>query len=554
MKEIEVIDKVIERLEAVYAYAAEDIVRESRKYRCDVIVNYPGSDKPFIIVEAKSSIRDYKLLEAAKKQVTHLLTSTDLAPVFVMLTDNHSTLYYLVDKSSSTLLRPVDDIPFRYGTGQVIKQTSKVDDVLLNLNMAYESLWSDGSMQQLKAFDEINKLLLCILYYELVQFKGPEVEPLINYILALDGGINDFKNIVRNELCVVFDNAKEFYPRIFNDEIAIDNNKLLYSLILLQGIHISDGQSRDNLCKAYEMFTARVLGEGKVNRLVLNFIAKSIDVEEKRTLLMPYGRGILHSLFEDVNKGNKIDIYGLDINQRHIQTSKIKRIIKCGVPAGVEVGEGLTNRYSDVNSSDIQRMKYDVVISIPPTDKQIKADAEYTDEYELFQKGIGFDVMDTTKLGLRQKQNIEVLFLEKCYLNLREGGIAAIILPDAILANKNMQYVRDWLVARFEVKAIVSLPKDAVKTKQKTTKSSFLLLKKFPDYIVEKQRELLSELREQFSSSKIRKDEYANRILEEYKKQVTDFVPDYPVSLFEIAENKEKDFDEVLSILKTINC
>ena len=553
MKEIEVIDKVVEKLKAVYAYSAEDIVRDSRNCRCDLIVNYPGSDKPFIFVETKSSIRDNYSIEAAKEQMIKLLSSTDMAPIFVMLTDSHSSLYYLVDKSSSALLRPVNDIPFRYGTGLVLKQMVEVDDVLSSLNMAYESLWTDGSMQQLKAFDEINKLLLCVLYSELVQFKGPKVESLLNYLLAVDGGIDELKTIIRNDLNIVFDSAKEYFARIFNDEISIDKNKLLYALALLQDIHISDECSREILCKGYEMFVARVLGEGKVNRQVLSFVAKSVEVKDKRTLLLPYGRGTLHSLLEEINKENKTEIYGVDINLRHVQTSKIKRIMKCGTPAGVEIGEGLSNRYSDMNSEKIQSMLYDIIISTPPTDKQIKADAVFTDEYELFQKGIGFDVMDTTKPGLRTKQNIEVLFLEKCYHNLREGGITAIILPDAILANKNMQYVRDWLVTHFKLMAIVSLPKDSVKTKQKTTKSSFLLLKRFPNHIVEKQRELLNELREQFSSSKIRKDEYADRILKAYTLRVTEIVPEYPVMLFDVTENREKDFDEVLERLKTID-
>ena len=553
MKEIEVVDKVVEKLKDVYAYSAEDIVRESRNYRCDIIVNYPGSDKPFIIVETKSSFRDNNSIEAAKKQVKSILSSTDLAPFFVVLTDYYSNHCYLVDRSSSTLLRPIDDIPFRYGTGLVIKQTVRVDDVLSSLNMAYESLWTDGSMQQLKAFDEINKLLLCILYYELVRFKGPKIEPVINYLLAVDGGIDKLKNIIRNDLSIVFDNAKEYYPRIFNDEIDIDRNKLLYALVLLQDIHISDERSRDILCKGYEMFAARVLGEGKVNRKVLNFITRSVEVRNKRTMLLPYGRGILHSLLEENNREKNTEIYGVDINQRHVQTSKIKRIIKTGVPAGVEVGEGLSNRYSDKNSVEIQNMLYDIIISIPPTDKQIKADAVYTDEYELFQKGVGFDVMDIAKTGFRTKQNIEVLFLEKCYRNLRDGGIAAIILPDAILANKNMQYVRDWLVTHFKVMAIVSLPRDSVKTRQKTTKSSFMLLKRLPNHIVEKQKELLCELREQFSSSKIKKEEYAERILEAYSLRVTEIVPEYSVRLFDVRENREKDFDEVIERLKTID-
>ncbi len=552
MKEIEVIDKVIKKLENVYAYSTEDIVRESRKYRCDIIVNYPGTDKPFIIVETKSPDSYKEPLNNAKERVKQLLQTTDLEPVFVMLDNYHSSLCYIVDKTSSTLLRPVDEIPFRYGTGPVIKQIYKEDDIFTALNMAYESLWTDGSMQQLKAFDEINKLLLCVLYYELVENKGNKIEPLLNYLWATDGGIDELKSTLQNEINIVFASAKECYPRIFSDEISLDKNKLYYAWVLLQIIHISDDNSRGIIRKGYEMFAARVLGEGKVNGCALKFISKSIDVKGKKTLLLPYGRGTLHSLLVDGNEGTRAEIYGVDINQRHVQTSKIKRILTDGTVDGVEVGEGITNRYSEVKSGEIQSWLYDTIISIPPTDKQIKAEVVEPDEYELFQKGIGFDVMDTTKAGLRTKQNIEVLFLEKCYHNLRDYGTLGIVLPDAILANKNMQYVRDWLVTHFKVVAIVSLPKDAVKTKQKTTKSSYMLLKKYPNNIVKKQKLLLQDLREQLSASKMSKEEYAARMIEEYSLRVTDIIPEYPVMLFDVNENNEKIFDKVLERLKMI--
>jgi len=552
MKEIEVIDKVIEKLERVYAYSTEDIVRDSNKCRCDVIVNYPGTNKPFIIVETKSPDSYKELLDNAKEQVKHLLLTTDIEPVFVMLNNYHSSICYLVDKTSSTLLRPVDDIPFRYGTGPVIKQTFREDDIFSVLNMAYESLWTDGSMQQLKAFDEINKLLLCVLYYEMVENQGNKIEPLLNYLWATDGGIDELKNTLRNETDIVFKSAKECYPRTFNEEIALDKNKLFYAMVLLQDIHISDERSRNVIRKGYEMFAARVLGEGKVNRQTLNFIAKSVAVKDKKTLLLPYGRGTLHSLLAEGNGGFKTDIYGVDINQRHVQVSKIKRILTDGTPDGVEVGEGISDRYSDEKSAEIQNRLYDTIISIPPTDRQIKMDAVEADEYELFQKGMGFDVMDTTKASLRTKQNIEVLFLEKCYHSLSDNGTLAIVLPDVILANKNMQYVRDWLVTHFKVVAIVSLPKNAVKTKLKTIKSSFLLLKKQPKYIVERQKDLLYDLRKQLSASKMSKEEYSARMIEEYSQRVTEVVPEYPVMLFDVKEDSEKDYEKVTERLKTI--
>ena len=368
MKEIDVIEKVIAKLENVYAYSAEDIVRDSHNCRCDVIVNYPGTNKPFIVAETKSPDSYKEPLENAKEQVKHLLLTTDLEPVYVMLSNYHSTLCYLVDKSTTTLLRPVDDIPFRYGTIPVANQTYREDDMFSALNMAYESLWTDGSMQQLKAFDEINKLLLSVLYYDLVQFRANKIEPLLNYLWGTDGGIEELKITLRNEINFLFTSAKEFYPRIFSDEIALDKNKLFYAWVLLQVIHVSDNNSRSIIRKAYEKFAARVLGEGKVNKNVLNFIVKSVSVNNRETFLLPYGRGTLHSLLVEENGKNITEICGVDINQRHVQTSKIKRILTCGTPDGVEVGEGISNRYSDVNSANIQSRLFDTIISIPPTD------------------------------------------------------------------------------------------------------------------------------------------------------------------------------------------
>ena len=48
------------------------------------------------------------------------------------------------------------------------------------------------------------------------------------------------------------------------------------------------------------------------------------------------------------------------------------------------------------------------------------------------------------------------------------------------------------------------------------------------------------------------KEEYAARMIEEYSLRVTEIVPEYPVMLFDVKENDEKNFDEVLEKLKMI--
>jgi type I restriction enzyme M protein len=53
---------------------------------------------------------------------------------------------------------------------------------------------------------------------------------------------------------------------------------------------------------------------------------------------------------------------------------------------------------------------------------------------------------------------LEVLGLERCFQFLKPGGRLGIVLPDGMLQNKNMVFVRKWLQDVAEVKAVISLP------------------------------------------------------------------------------------------------
>ena len=52
----------------------------------------------------------------------------------------------------------------------------------------------------------------------------------------------------------------------------------------------------------------------------------------------------------------------------------------------------------------------------------------------------------------------EVLFIEACYRFLKPGGKMAIVLPDGILGNPNMESVRIWILHHFKLLASVDLP------------------------------------------------------------------------------------------------
>lgn len=73
---------------------------------------------------------------------------------------------------------------------------------------------------------------------------------------------------------------------------------------------------------------------------------------------------------------------------------------------------------------------------------------------------------------------IEVLFVERFIQLCKTDGWIAVIIPDGILANSNMHYVREFISDNTKVEAIVSLPRDAFKHVGTSAKTSILFLKK----------------------------------------------------------------------------
>jgi type I restriction enzyme M protein len=72
----------------------------------------------------------------------------------------------------------------------------------------------------------------------------------------------------------------------------------------------------------------------------------------------------------------------------------------------------------------------------------------------------------------------EVLFINRCLDYLRPGGRLGIVLPDGVLANSSMQYVRDGIVGHARLKAVVSLPQHTFTPFGAGVKTSVLFVEK----------------------------------------------------------------------------
>lgn len=84
--------------------------------------------------------------------------------------------------------------------------------------------------------------------------------------------------------------------------------------------------------------------------------------------------------------------------------------------------------------------KFDMVFTNPPFGAEVEVDKEIAARYEL------------------NSTAPEVLYIEACYNYLKPGGKMAIVLPDGILGNPNMESVRIWILKHFKLLASIDLP------------------------------------------------------------------------------------------------
>lgn len=72
----------------------------------------------------------------------------------------------------------------------------------------------------------------------------------------------------------------------------------------------------------------------------------------------------------------------------------------------------------------------------------------------------------------------EVAFVNRCLEYLAPGGKLAIVLPDGVLATSSMQDIRNWILRRARLKALISLPQATFAPYGAGVKASIVFLEK----------------------------------------------------------------------------
>ena len=366
------------------------------------------------------------------------------------------------------------------------------NEVLAKFQQCHDILWEGGKRNPAEAFDEMSKLMFCKIHDERFITK-------IGEYYKFQIGTHENITEVTNRVKEIYSDAQDREPGVFTEPIKAEN-PLIYSVVeILQGVSLSK-TDLDAKGVAFEHFLGKVfrgeMGQYFTPRTIVEFMVEMLDPKDSDCVIDPAcgSGGFLLYALDRVRKDveQKLDpadardrwkdfglygLFGIEINSQLARVAMMNMIIHEDGHSNIENNDALDDPIKFYPRRDIRLGKYTMLMTNPPFGASIKdREKDYLRKYEL-----------GGKIKWRKRQNTEILFIERCLDYLRPGGKMGIVLPDGILTNSSLQYVRDFITERAQILAVVSLPQTAFAHYGAGVKASLLFLRKKRD------GELLSE-------------------------------------------------------------
>ena len=527
----------------------------------DIIVyNDEQHHSAHIVVECKKEdVSEQEFQQAEKQAFSYAATGTVRAKYFWVTSRIKNTCFEIPYKEPKKRI-PIPDIP-KYGAdkpteykyalggvsadGQTLFELEPVTEGRLTqiFKQAHNSLWGGGELNPSEAFDELDKLIFCKMrdegkarkkgepYHFQIFSKSTEEETKT----ALQQRINDLYEEGRKK-------DKKEDQEVFKDNIRLSKEKLYTVVGYLQGIHLGK-TDLDSKGRAFETFMGSFFrgdfGQYFTPRPIVKFIVDTLPIDHNSLVLdTSCGSGgfLLHALdkvrkqaddyYNQVTESKQHwlhwhgfaekNLFGIEINEQIARTAKMNMIIHDDGHTNVVAADGLLpiddikdadgkiiqqGIYSKTKNNGFVYGKFDFIVTNPPFGSSIKqTEQAYMHQYGLAIKEV--DWLDPkSKQSRRDNQSTEVLFIEQCYNFLAEGGYLAIVLPDGVLTNSTLQYVRDDIAQKFRIVAVVSMPQTAFQATGAGVKSSVLFLKKHTAEFTEKLKNHKTKLQDEIKDN-----------------------------------------------------
>ncbi len=484
----------------------------------DIIVYTDNAkDTPKIIVECKKPKR-----EDGIEQLKSYMNAKG-APVAVWSNGSDSIILYrpYPKNFDDTLF----DIPKR---GQEPKDVLEAKKTLLQLKRDFnfkkiiqdleELVLADSGKDE---FNEIFKLIFAKIWDEKEALENRK-DKTVEFSKALD------PDITFDRINGLFKKACEEWPGIFkdNEDIELAKRHLQVCVGPIEGVRLM-GSNLRIMDDAFEYLlpteAKKKKGQFFTPRHVVEMCVRMLNPTQKEYVMdSSCGSGgfLLHAMEwcypADDNDKRELRkhkyaaryLWGIDFKARAAKTSRALMLI---------AGDGHTNIFGpDVSSLDprtwyenssgqalmhglrqakltaakipeqetlkdddraweyFDELKFDVVLANPPFAGEMK-DRKMLARYELAKPALKRAGSDKAA-----KEERDVLFIERILKMLRPGGRAAIVLPQGKFNNSSLAFIREWILKKARLLAVVGLHPNTFKP-HTGTKTSVLFIQKYTD-------------------------------------------------------------------------
>jgi type I restriction enzyme M protein len=193
-----------------------------------------------------------------------------------------------------------------------------------------------------------------------------------------------------------------------------------------------------------------------------------------------------HELFRKRSDYFAGNVSGLDLNPALVRAAKMNMVMNNDGEGGLFQADSLANphTWTEEAAERIQLGTINVLFTNPPFGANIVIDdPAILEQYDLAARWDSQDdgswKMRTDTRGdkvLQKSQPPEILFIERCVQFLVEGsGRMAMVIPNGILNNPALGYVRQWMLRNTQIIAVVDMERDLFQPKNDTQTSMVLM-------------------------------------------------------------------------------
>lgn len=490
-----------------FGYNAKDIDFEVRVPRrtpedlADIVVYEKGKDtQPYLVVECKKDGISDSQFEQAIEQVFGNANSLGAKYSWVVAGNTDTAFDVKNFNSMEREKNVISQIPVSYGQAPKYrfkkeKKSSKEnrnslkivsrEELIKTLEKCHDTVWQGGKLNPSDAFDEVSKILFCKLQ--------DEKKTAVSEFYKFQVGTHEESSDIAERIHGIYKEGKEQDPNVFSENIKLEDDIIYKTVEHLQSININK-TDLDSKGVAFERFMGDFfkgkMGQYFTPRNIVDFCVKMLFIKQNERVLDPAcgsGGFLLHAMDlirkeAESNYDDEKEIYsywhdfasknlfGIEINEQIARVCKMNMIIHDDGHTNIISADSLDNieKHTKINSQ-FKKENFDIILTNPPFGAKVLInEKKYLKDYQL---------------GLnngkeRAAQSTEVLFIERCSHYLKEGGRMAIVLPDGILTNATLQYVRDFIMNNFKINAIVSIPQTAFSHYGAGVKCSLLFLTK----------------------------------------------------------------------------